>query len=215
MNPYNWRQHQPAVEIARPNLSEVAAELLRGGSGVLLAGRGMGKSVFLRQLRAALERREGVRTLLFPVPPAGRSVESWLSALAQRLASPVDNPLDPHEVIEACLAAADAPRRIVLLFDELDRYAGSAESLTAGDHPGRDFFNSLESMRRDFPQVGVLAAGGIGVFVFRDALGSSFLAAPTRSASPPSTASRSRGWQSLSPIEARGSPPRCSTLSSS
>ena len=176
MNPYNWRQHQPAIEIARPNLAEVEDELLRGGSGVLLAGRGMGKSVFLRQLHAELGTREGVRTVLFPVPPAGRSVEGWLRALAQRLDSPVDKPLDPHEVIEACLAGNDAPRRIVLLFDELDRYAGPAESLAAAEHPGRDFFNSLESMRRDFPQVGVLAAGGIGVFVFRDALGSSFLA---------------------------------------
>ncbi len=176
MNPYNWRQHQPAVKIARPNLAEIVEALLRGGSGVLLAGRGMGKSVFLRQLQAVLARREDVRTVLFPVPPAGRSVESWLRALAHRLDSPVDRPLDPHEVIEACLAGDGAPRRIVLLFDELDRYAGPADSLAAADHPGRDFFNSLEAMGRDFSEVGILAAGGIGVFVFRDALGSSFLA---------------------------------------
>ncbi len=185
MNPYNWRQHQPAVEISRPNLAEVAEELLRGGSGVLLAGRGMGKSVFLRQLRAVLARREGARTVLFPVPPVPRSVEGWLRALAQRLDSRLDkspsvplrgDPLDPHEVIESCLAGDRAPERIILLFDEFDRYAGPAESLRADDHPGRDFFNSLEAMRRDFPQVGILAAGGIGIFVFRDALGSSFLA---------------------------------------
>ena len=100
----------------------------------------------------------------------------WLRALAQRLGSPVEAPLDPHEVIEASLSGDGAPGRIVLLFDEFDRYAGTPASLTAADHPGRDFFNSLEAMRRDFPQVGVLAAGGIGVFVFRDALASSFLA---------------------------------------
>ncbi len=176
MNPYNWRQHQPAVEIARPILSTVADELLRGGSGVLLAGRGMGKSVFLRQLRAALAERDEVRTVLFPVPPAGRTVEGWLAALARRLSSSVESPLDAHEVIEACLAADDAPRRIVLLFDEFDRYAGPPAALDAAEHPGRDFFNSLEAMRRDFPAVGILAAGGIGVFVFRDVLGSSFLA---------------------------------------
>ena len=76
MNPYNWRQHQPAIEIARPNLGEVAEELLDGGSGVLLAGRGMGKSVFLRQLQTVLARRDDVRTVLFPVPPAGRSLSA-------------------------------------------------------------------------------------------------------------------------------------------
>ena len=176
MNPYNWRQHQPAIEIVRPNLAEVAEALLQGASGVLLAGRGMGKSVFLRQLESSLSAREDVRTVLFPVPPAGRSVNGWLRALARRLGSPVEDPLDPHEVIEACLAAEGAPRRIVLLFDEFDRYAGTPASLSAAEHPGRDFFNSLEAMRRDFEPVGILAAGGIGVFVFRDVLGSSFLA---------------------------------------
>ncbi len=175
-NPFNWRQHQPAVEVIRSILPEVADALLEGGSSVLLAGRGMGKSVFLRQLRDQIGRRDGVRAVLFPVPPAGRSVDRWLGALARRLDSPVDSPLDPHEVIDACLSAADAPRRIVLLFDEFDRYAGTPASLAEAEHPGRDFFNSLEAMRRDFSQVGILAAGGIGVFVFRDVLGSSFLA---------------------------------------
>jgi hypothetical protein len=176
MNPYNWRQHQPVVEIVRPVLHEVADGLLKGGSGVLLAGRGMGKSVFLRRLQADLGEHEGVRTVLFPVPPAGRSVDGWLRALAKRLDSPVEAPLDPHEVVAARLAGDDAPRRIVLLFDEFDRYAGTPASLGAAEHPGRDFFNSLEAMRRDFGEVGIFAAGGIGVFVFRDVLGSSFLA---------------------------------------
>ena len=176
MNPYNWRQHQPAIEIDRANLADVTGGLLQGGSGVLLAGRGMGKSVFLRQLQATLDQQEGVLTVLFPVPPAGRSMVGWLRALAQRLGSSIEEPLDPHEVIEACLSADGAPRRIVLLFDEFDRYAGTPASFAAADHAGRDFFNSLEAMGRDFPQVGMLAAGGIGVFVFRDALGSSFLA---------------------------------------
>jgi hypothetical protein len=173
MNPYNWRQYQLAIEILRPNLSEVTDALLAGGSGVLMAGRGMGKSVFLRQLQAALAERDGVRAVLFPVPPAGRTVDRWLAALARRLSSPVSSPLDAHEVVEACLAGSDPPERIVLLFDEFDRYAGTPASLGAAEHPGRDFFNNLEAMRRDFPQVGILAAGGIGVFVFRDVLGSS------------------------------------------
>jgi hypothetical protein len=64
-----------------------------------------------------------------------------------------------------------------LLFDEFDRYARLPKD-EMESRPGRDFFNSLESMRRSPPRsgsVGVLAAGSIGSFVFRDVLGSPFI----------------------------------------
>jgi hypothetical protein len=54
MNPYDWKRNQPAIEVRRPEAGPMAAELRRGGSGVLLAGRGMGKSVFLQILLAWL-----------------------------------------------------------------------------------------------------------------------------------------------------------------
>lgn len=42
--------------------------------------------------------------------------------------------------------------------------------------PGRELFNHLEATRRDYRELGILAAGSLGIFVFRDVLGSSFLA---------------------------------------
>ncbi len=74
-NPYDWRRHRPQVEIARPGVKTVAADLRRGGSGVL-AGRGLGKSVLLRQLQAELRRptrasltEDGVAELRQKLPP--------------------------------------------------------------------------------------------------------------------------------------------------
>jgi hypothetical protein len=50
-NPYNWTRARPEVEIPRSEVTEVAAGLREGRSYILLAGRGMGKSVFLHQVR--------------------------------------------------------------------------------------------------------------------------------------------------------------------
>ncbi len=88
MNPYNWRKHQPRVEISRPNLREVADELLSGGSGALLAGRGMGKSVFLRQLRRTLEQDADTRVVVISAPPPELTVRACLDQLAHHLEVP-------------------------------------------------------------------------------------------------------------------------------
>ena len=182
-NPYDWRRHRPRVEITRANVEEVAGDLCQGGSGVLLAGRGLGKSVFLRQLHAELEKQPGVVALLFAAPPPKLTVEALIRALAKKLGVPLAEPFDTHEVMEAYLSRDDAADHVVLLYDEFDRYARSRTA--PADPPGRDFFNNLESMRRDYPEVGILAAGSIGVFLFRDALGSSFLARADRVRLPP------------------------------
>ncbi len=54
-NPYDWQSHNPRVEIPRTEADRVAGTLREGGSAVVLGGRGMGKSVILRQIRAANE----------------------------------------------------------------------------------------------------------------------------------------------------------------
>ncbi len=173
MNPYDWKRNQPSVEVPRPEAAPVAEELLRGGSGVLLAGRGMGKSVFLRQLRRQLEELPDTRVEVFDEPPADLSVSACLEALARRLEVPAAGAQSVREVIDAYRAGDGAARSLVLLYDELDRYARSSPG---AEPPGRHFFNSLESMRRNVPAVGILAAGSIGVFAFRDVFGSSFMA---------------------------------------
>jgi hypothetical protein len=174
MNPYDWKRNQPSVEVPRREALPLAEELRRGGSGVLLAGRGMGKSVFLQQVQRELERLPDTRVVLFDEPPAELSVGACLETLARGLDVTVPGPLSAREVIDAFRARADAGEHLVLLYDELDRYAKAPSP--GAEPPGRHFFNSLESMRRNVPGVGILAAGSIGVFAFRDALGSSFLA---------------------------------------
>ena len=169
MTPYNWKRNEPQVEVLRSDALRIADDLRQGGSAVLMAGRGMGKSVFLRQLQRELEKHD-VAVLLFDEPPAALTVNACLEALARRLGVEVPGVQTAREVVDAYRAQGGGP--LVLLYDELDRYA---EERPDGP-PGKQFFNSLESMRRNVADVGVLAAGSIGVFTFRDVLGSSFLA---------------------------------------
>jgi len=76
--------------------------------------------------------------------------------------------------VDAYFARDGVPPRLVLLFDEFDRYAETGERRSAHP-PGRGFFNDLEATRRDVAGLGVLATGSLGIFVVRDVLGSSFL----------------------------------------
>jgi len=177
-NPYDWRRHRPRVEIIRPGVDDVAADLGRGGSAVLIAGRGLGKSVFLRQLQSRLEREPGVVPVLLSAPPAELTVRELIRELARRLEVDAGDASGVHEVFQKWLDERGSGQRAVLLYDELDRYGKSAAS--PAHPPGRDFFNNLELARRDFPELGALAAGSIGVFNFRDSLGSSFLARANR-----------------------------------
>ncbi len=69
MNPYTWQGDQPEIEVPRAEVSSVFTLLKRGGSAFILAGRGMGKSVFLRQLEAAAEESPEIRVVRFRAPP--------------------------------------------------------------------------------------------------------------------------------------------------
>lgn len=179
MNPYDWQRHTPRVEVPRPELGQVADRLRDGESFVVLGGRGMGKSVFLRQLQTALESAPDTGVVLFKTPPTRLTVEDCFAELAKGLGVSSERTSHCEDLIESYFASPDAPRRLVLLYDELDRYA-PFEGAAAPDPPGRLFFNDLEAARREIPNLGVLAAGSIGVFLFRDVLGSSFLSRAVR-----------------------------------
>lgn len=138
----------------------------------------MGKSVFLRQAQEELEHSPGVRTLLFSAPPAERTVRACLEALARGLGLSIEKARDPAELLEEYFDREDSPLQLVLLYDELDGYGHSSDS--PHDPPGRAFFNSLEAARRDNPRLAILAAGSIGVFLFRDVFGSDFLSRASR-----------------------------------
>ncbi len=172
MNPYNWQSHRPQAEIPRTEVARLSKTLRSNGSAIVLGGRGMGKSVFLRQLQTELERHPGTRVVLLEAPPASLTVEACLGFLAAELGVSA-NPFTSRRIFDDFFARADAPERLVILFDEFDRYAEKGEP--SAQPPGRGFFNDLEASRRSLPGLGLLAVGSIGVFIFRDVLGSSFL----------------------------------------
>lgn len=172
VNPYNWQSHQPTVQIPREGVEKAARLMRHNGSAVVMGGRGMGKSVFLRQLKADLEGDKGTRVVLVEAPPLALTVEACLGSLARTLGVAPDL-YSSRPLFDEYFGRADAPERLVLLFDEFDRYA---EKTSSAQPPGRGFFNDLEASRRSLPQLAVLAAGSIGIFVVRDVLGSSSLA---------------------------------------
>ena len=172
MNPYNWQSHRPQVEIPRAQVGRLSEVLRNNGSAVVLGGRGMGKSVFLRQIKVELERHPGTRVVLLEAPPDSLTVEACLGFLAAQLDVESD-PFSSRRLFDDFFARDGAPERLILLFDEFDRYA--EKGAPSSQPPGRGFFNGLEAARRSLPQLGLLAVGSIGVFIFRDVLGSSFL----------------------------------------
>ena len=163
MNPYDWQSHHPQVEIPRPALAKVAKTLGRGGSAVVLGGRGMGKSVFLGQLCASLERESSLQVVVVPGPPPDLTVRACLDELSDILDVP-HGAVKSRRILDAWFAKDNAPGRLVLLFDEFDRYAEKVDRHTRNP-PGRGFFNDLEATRRDLKGLGVLATGSIGLDV--------------------------------------------------
>ena len=201
-NPYNWQSHKPSVQVPRPDVDLAVETLLGNGSAVVMGGRGMGKSVFLGQVKAALERMPGTRALTLVAPPATLTVDACLAHLAKLLDVPAQSGSYSLEIFESYFARADAPERLVLLFDEFDRYAEKGEPST--QPPGRGFFNDLEAARRELPRLGLLAAGSIGIFIFRDVLGSSFLSRALHLRLRPF--GRSEAALLAGPLEDRGTP---------
>jgi len=205
MNPYDWQTNAPGIEFLRPEVDEIVPQLRRGGSVVTLGGRGMGKSVFLRQLRAELERDSESRVLLIPEPPPNLTVDDCLEQLAEALGVTVAGPLRSRKLFDAYFTRDDVPERLVLLFDEFDRYAeGGFPASPGSPAPGRAFFNDLESARRSFRRLGVLAAGSIGIYVFRDVLGSGFLSRAARGSLGPFD--RQTAVELARPFAGRGQP---------
>jgi hypothetical protein len=169
-NPYSWNRPDPQIEIHRAEQSAIINILRRGTSAVVLGGRGAGKSVFLHQVRRTLEQYPEVRVVFFAEPPAERSVRACFEDLAQSLDVPLPRVLKAKDLVDEYFGK-DAPRNLILIYDELDRYARPYPDAAAGP-PGRDFFNSLETMRQQTRNVGILAASSID-YLFRDRLGSS------------------------------------------
>jgi hypothetical protein len=136
-----------------------------------MGGHGIGKSVLLRQINAALVPE--ARVMLLSNPPTPCTVESCLAVLARHFG--VETPYDFSDLFARVYEKDLTP--IVLLYDEADVYSRVAGSL---DNVGRALFDALESVRRDVaPRLAVLIAGGLGLFGLRETIGSNFLSRAT------------------------------------
>ncbi len=180
MNPYDWNRPDPTIEIPRSEVVPVVEQLRRGNGVVILAGRGLGKSVLLQQVRRSLEQSPDVRVILFREPPAQQTLAACFEDLARELGVSPSGVLKASDLVRAYFDR-DVPPNLVLLYDEFDRYARPLHGASS-DPPGRAFFNSLQSMleHEAIRGVGILAAASIGLYLFRDALGSSFISKAAR-----------------------------------
>lgn len=182
-NPYRWDAQSPKVTVPRTELiTEIVSHLGRGTGVTFLAGRGMGKSVLLAEVERVLQLRGDVSVVRFSGPPLQRTLEGCIAAIAAALGvarSPTDG---ATVVIARHLAAMPGIRSVCLLYDEVDQYAVRVD----GEPLSRQLFNHLELARKDLDgQLGVIVAGGMGLFHLRSVDASPFISRAVRPRLPP------------------------------
>jgi hypothetical protein len=143
-NPYVWNG-PPAHVMERPEVDALVGLLRRGGTALLHAGRGMGKTVMLR----GVERRLRDLSVLHVDMPDGPDLGAHLAA---RLAPG----MSLSDAVQAYLSAHE---QLVILIDELDAWIAPERRVAT-----RLALDQLAKFSREVHpgQVGVLAAGGIG-----------------------------------------------------
>jgi hypothetical protein len=174
-NPYNWDAYHPGAPLLdRSSLDTIMSHLLAGMGCILLGGRGMGKSVLFTQVEKRITAEDpSAKIVRFDGPPIPETLEGALAALAAKLGLADASYHHATELFEQYFARHTDCSRCILLFDELDQYA----SLNDRASLGRKLFNHLEVTRKGMKKrLGILAAGGLGVYSLRDSLGSAFLA---------------------------------------
>ncbi len=173
-NPYDWTRHQPRVALDRGSLVvDLVEQLLEGRGCVLMGGRGMGKSVLLSQVAARIRREAPeVTVLCFSDPPAPPTFEAAIRQIEDGLQLTHVPGNDASRTLDRHFADAPEQQGCVLLFDELDQYI----SPRSKDSLARTLLNHLEAFRRRSAHpIGILTAGGLGLYVLRDYLASAFM----------------------------------------
>ncbi|HWO25607.1 MAG TPA: hypothetical protein VNO30_43000 [Kofleriaceae bacterium] len=85
-NPYRWQHDQPAHLVERKELvGEIEGALRRGLAVKLVGGRGMGKSVLLRQVQSRFADEPDTRALIVPGPPEEGTLVACVQDIAFRL----------------------------------------------------------------------------------------------------------------------------------
>ncbi len=199
-NPYRWDLRDPGRFISRRALIGEALSMCepgKGGALLLLGTRGMGKSTFLARLRDELVKEPTNDVILIDGPPLARGQylggDEMLGALSNRLLDRLTEHSvgDDEELRKELgkLAQRGAPRpllsayldavesrfdRLVLLYDELDRYADEGRG-------AKDFFSALEDARQQLQdRVAIVAAGGLDMLSLKTVLGSTLYVRATR-----------------------------------
>jgi hypothetical protein len=169
-NPYRWQQDNPIDVLDRAAFTDKLRAIIDRGAAVrLVGGRGMGKTVALRQLERRLSMEPRTKAVLIPAPPAVDTVADHIKDLATRVGVSALRRASLEELIES--AEGLDIHRIVVLIDEIDQYLGSnRQQLTL------QWLNLLESTRKTWSdRFGVLVAGGLGTLHLGHVLGSGLI----------------------------------------
>lgn len=170
-NPYRWQHDRPEHIVARGDLvAAIEAHLRRGVAVKLVGGRGMGKSVLLRQLEARFVGEPDTRVAFVPGPPEEGTLPACVRDIAARLRLGELSRTSMDAVMEA--AVEQGARRLILIADEADQYV----LLGPAGEFARSWFNRLEALRKAWAgQVAVVIAGGLGILHLAHVLGSGLL----------------------------------------
>jgi hypothetical protein len=167
-NPYRWQHDQPAHVVAREALvGKIEDHLRRGVAVKLIGGRGMGKSVLLRQIQARFADEPDTRALLVPRPAPEGTLAAYVQDISARLGLAALTRTTLDAVMEA--AAERGISRLILLVDEADQYVLMSPT---GDL-ARTWFNHIEALRKAWMgRIAVVVAGGLGLLHLGHVLGS-------------------------------------------
>ncbi len=167
-NPYRWQHHRPVHVVARKDLvGQLERHLRRGVAVKLVGGRGMGKSVLLRQLQDRFAGEPDTRAVLVPGPPDEGTLVGCVQDIAVRLAVGPLARTTMDAVMEG--AAAQGIQRLILLVDEADQYV----LLGPPGELAKAWFNRLEALRKAWTdRFAVVIAGGLGILHLGHVLGS-------------------------------------------
>jgi len=130
-NPYNWRNPNPLIRIAREDLhTQLSKGLIRGESFAIFGGRGMGKSTFIWGLHEELGKTGLCESVRISETPAERTKKAAVDFLAFRLGLDTNPVGDVERLLRDRAEARPDRPHLILLFDNLDAWTDREASVT-------------------------------------------------------------------------------------